>query len=58
MMKLPKQVYIYEEDDGQGGLFLVVAKTADEIPADRTGDVIGVYALQSTKKLTVTRALK
>lgn len=58
MKKLPGELLIYQCDEVDGQRIYAVAHTANEIPEEYDGEMVGVYYLNQTLKFGVKRELK
>ncbi len=52
--KLPKRVFVYEEQDGDNDTFLSVNYSANGLDANT---IVGIYDLVSVQKVVVTTEL-
>ena len=58
-MKYPNKIYVFECDwdvDENQPLY-AVATTLDEIPEDQHGNKVGIYTLDCTSTITITRTI-
>lgn len=55
--RLPKTIYVYREEGGDEE-YLIANETVDDVQEDKAGSVIGIYILEKTKRLQVTKKLK
>jgi hypothetical protein len=53
----PKQAYIYVYDYEDGKPIFALTEMVDEIPADCSGNPVGIYSLESSHVLEVKRTL-